>query len=188
MTKKSVSLMDASTPSRASFYKQISQGDWLFEILWDGYRASAEVWNQVATITGHTDKKVDLSGGFPDLCYWLPQAIPDGTVLDGWVTVPDDDGIPNYRAAQRRANPAIFFATDLPFHPGTTIERRAALTNMLTENEGVKISPQLSFDDAWDIATKFGLKGVLAKKADSHYQIGPSTDWIRIKQPGYHQY
>ncbi|MDO9402783.1 MAG: DNA ligase D [Polaromonas sp.] len=184
-----------------------AEGDWLYELKFDGYRLMARLDDQAVqcfTRNGH-----DWTGKMPQLAQSLKALALQGTWLDGEIIVPDADGLPDFQALQnafegrgRRvragAPPAspnaaaiVYYVFDIPFFAGhdlrdvPLIERRALLQQLMQKNA----SPNLRFSDAFDApsrdlvssACKLGFEGLIGKRADAPYQSRRSPDWIKLK-------
>jgi len=175
--------MLVGTPTEEMFFKRISDGVWVFELKWDGWRCLAEVWNGVVRLFTREGK--DITARHPNVAYDMGQ-LPDG-VYDGELVVLDAEGRPNFSAIQRNSQPAHLVLFDLPLMPGTVVERNRALQSMVPSGGWLIVSTQIpDFDAAWQLVTQFGLEGVVAKRTDSTYiPDSRSRDWLKHKQPNW---
>ncbi|MFK0010084.1 ATP-dependent DNA ligase [Paenarthrobacter sp. NPDC090520] len=183
---------------------ELSGGDWLYELKWDGIRA---------IITG-TEGRIrlmsrngnDLTAAYPELtdrsCW------PDGDfVADGEIVAFGKGGKPDFGRLQQRMNlvkaadierarasvPVQLMLFDLLYHRGADLsrlpfrERREHLSSFvdrLSEGYPLRVSEVLDHDvdDLLAVAAELGLEGVMAKKADSRYTVGRrSRSWIKLK-------
>ncbi|MFK0005244.1 ATP-dependent DNA ligase [Paenarthrobacter sp. NPDC090522] len=183
---------------------ELSGGDWLYELKWDGIRA---------IITG-TESRIrlmsrngnDLTAAYPELtdrsCW------PDGDfVTDGEIVAFGKGGKPDFGRLQQRMNlvkaadierarasvPVQLMLFDLLYHRGADLsglpfrERREHLSSFvdrLSEGCPLRVSEVLDHDvdDLLAVAAELGLEGVMAKKADSRYTVGRrSRSWIKLK-------
>lgn len=162
-----------------------TQGNWLFEIKWDGIRGIATIENGNVTIQSRTGLS-DLTNRYPDvteeLC-GLPDCILDGELvpLAGDLAASldcdaDDDSV-------------RFVAFDILEHGGQSLTseplnvRRMSLERVLDGGCYVAASP--AFDDGnvlLDYVIEHGLEGVVAKQTHSKYvEDDRSGKWIKVK-------
>ncbi len=190
-------------PQLATLVETAPEGDWLYELKFDGYRLMTRLDGDKVncfTRNGH-----DWTEKMPQLAKALQALKLDKAWLDGEIVVPDQNGIPNFqllqgafesrgrKAAAPSANAAsiVYYIFDLPFYAGhdlrdvPLIERRALLQKIMAKNK----SPSLRFSDAFDApskdlvssACKLGFEGLIGKRADAPYQSRRSPDWIKLK-------
>ena len=95
------------------------------------------------------------------------------------------------------AAPLVYYVFDMPFYAGhdlravPLVERRALLQKLLANSNSNKNhkAANIRFSDAFDApsrdlivsACKLGFEGLIAKRSDSPYQSGRSSDWIKLK-------
>ncbi len=190
-------------PQLATLVETAPEGDWLYELKFDGYRLMTRLDGDKVhcfTRNGH-----DWTDKMPQLASALKTLKLDTAWLDGEIVVPDKDGIPNFqmlqgafegrgrKTAAPSANAAaiVYYVFDLPFYKGHDLrdvplsERRALLQKIMAKNK----SPSLRFSDAFDApskdlvssACKLGFEGLIGKRADAPYQSRRSPDWIKLK-------
>ena len=168
--------------------------DWVFEIKFDGYRLLARI--EDGDIMLFTRNGNDWTAKLKPLQAELARMkLPNG-FYDGEIVVLNDKGVPDFGALQNafdasRAKSIAYFVFDAPYLAGFDIrqvrldERRRALQAALAASP----SETVRFSDAFDApaesivasACHLGLEGVIAKRADSAYRSGRSTDWIKLK-------
>jgi bifunctional non-homologous end joining protein LigD len=179
------------------------QGDWLYELKFDGYRLMARLG--AGKVNCFTRNGHDWTEKMPQLATSLRALGLDQTWLDGEIIVPDQDGIPDFQllqgafeghgravaAASPNAAAIVYYVFDMPFYAGhdlrdvPLVERRALLQQLLKKNK----LPNIRFSDAFDApskdlvsaACKLGFEGLIGKRADSPYQSRRSPDWVKIK-------
>ncbi len=190
-------------PQLATLVETAPEGDWLYELKFDGYRLMTRLDGDKVncfTRNGH-----DWTDKMPQLAKALKALKLDTAWLDGEIVVPDKDGIPNFQLLQgafegrgrKAAAPSasaaaiVYYVFDLPFYAGHDLrdvplaERRALLKKIMAKNK----SPSLRFSDAFDAsskdlvssACKLGFEGLIGKRADAPYQSRRSPDWIKLK-------
>jgi bifunctional non-homologous end joining protein LigD len=163
-------------------------GDWRFEVKWDGYRAIARVDAAGARLWSRNGN--DLTGRFPDVAAALPDAIGGAhAILDGEVCALDDDGRPSFSAMQQ-GKPVVLYLFDVLALGERTLldeplERRQAELAALVASDGVRVRVSRPFEDGAGllaVAQEQGLEGVIAKRAGSRYAPGRrSRDWLKLK-------
>ncbi|HUR30030.1 MAG TPA: DNA ligase D [Saprospiraceae bacterium] len=171
---------------------------WIYEIKWDGYRAVAMMGKNQHDLISRNNKS------FNEKFYPVFTAIKEwgiNGIVDGEIVVLDDHGKPNFNALQNWRSEAdgkiIFYAFDIMWLNGYDLtqvsltERRDILAQIIPEND-----PIIRMSDAFntsaaellDAASKMGLEGIMAKKADSLYYPGLRTkEWAKIKANQRHE-
>jgi len=171
-----------------------TDGDWSYEIKFDGYRmlARVEAGNaQLFTRNGH-----DRSDRMPKLCAALKTLPVDNVWLDGEAVVLDAAGTPNFNALQnafdrRSTAEIVLFFFDLLYLNGTDLReqplkaRRALLAELLGEvhTDALRLSEDFAQDPESLVASacKMKLEGIIGKRVDAPYRSGRSTDWVKLK-------
>ena len=169
---------------------------WIFELKYDGYRLIAS--QPISRCCGP-----DLTETFPDIRRSL-QGLPyDGTILDGEVVVHDEAGLPSFSRLQRRGRlqrrtdilqatldlPAVFYAFDLLAYGGLDlrdlplVSRKELLREVLPSVGPIRYSDHISMQGQamFKQVTDMRLEGIVAKRADSPYRSGRSTNWYKIR-------
>nr|WP_213769143.1 DNA ligase D [Caballeronia sp. dw_19] len=171
-----------------------SDGEWSYEIKFDGYRMLARLDHgaaQLFTRNGH-----DWSGRMPTLRAALETLPVDDVWLDGEAVVLDAAGLPDFNALQnafdrRSTSKIILFFFDLLYLNGTDLRdqplkaRRALLAELMGEvhTEALRYSEDFAQDPDSLVASacKMKLEGIIGKRADARYRSGRSADWIKLK-------
>jgi len=172
-----------------------TQGDWLYEIKFDGYRLLTRIARGKATIVtrgGHdwTSKLQPLADELATL------GIASGW-LDGEAVVLGPDGVPHFNLLQnaldshRSAQAIVYYVFDLPFLDGVDLRgvplhaRRALLRQVIAAHPGDKVRFSDDFPAAASevlaTACRLGLEGAIAKRRDAPYTSSRSTDWLKLK-------
>lgn len=187
----------------------VSSGDWLFELKWDGFRAIVSGSGGKIRLTSRSG--IDMTPTYPELAdprYW-----PDHDfVADGEIVALSKDGRPSFELLQKRMNlfkpgdveraraavPVQLMVFDLLYDAGSQAsanlaslplsERRDRLAafraKLPAQGSPIHVSEILEhdLDDILASASELGLEGVMAKRADSRYQPGRrSRSWIKLK-------
>ncbi len=171
-----------------------ADGEWIYEIKFDGYRLLARLQDGEATILtrgGH-----DWSHKLPALARELAALGLREAWIDGEAVVLDAQGHPRFNLLQNaldaaRSDAVVFYAFDLPYADGRDLRavplhaRRALLKSVLDAHGGERVRFSGDFPaDAGPVlaaACGLGLEGVIAKRRDSAYASTRSRDWLKLK-------
>ncbi|HEX6520432.1 MAG TPA: ATP-dependent DNA ligase [Streptosporangiaceae bacterium] len=180
-------------PMLAKPVAAIPAGDYVFEPKWDGFRSI--IFRDGDEIEIGSRNERPMTRYFPELVATFLEQLPERSVIDGEIVVPDKSGKQlDFEALQQRIHPAAsrvnLLATQTPAHfvafdllaLGDEIylerpfsERRAALESALASVVSpVHLTPTTT---SHDIATQWfsqfegaGLDGLIAKTPDSIYE------------------
>ncbi|WP_432558211.1 ATP-dependent DNA ligase [Granulicoccus sp. GXG6511] len=172
--------------------KDLRDGEWRFEVKWDGYRAIASVADGVASFRSR--RGIDLTATYPELAELGPLVGDHAVVLDGEIVATDAQGRSSFELLQTHgsgSSAAHYMVFDLLHLDGRSlvrepyVERRAALEELLSE-DGRHIHVPTTFGDdadlALDTSRELGLEGVIAKRPTSVYQPGRrAKTWLKVK-------
>lgn len=166
---------------------------WLFEIKYDGYRIIA--LKDKKSVKLFTRNRVDYSSKFPKIIESLNKISKDiPFVLDGEIVSFDENGRSNFGLLQSSIKKGkgnfVYVVFDLLSLNGKDlrdeelIKRKEYLENLL-----IKCPTNIMYSthiigkgkECFNMAKKFNLEGIMAKKADSTYQGKRSEDWLKIK-------
>lgn len=177
--------------------KPFDEPGWTYEIKWDGYRALAYIRKNYHELRSRNNKS------FNEKFYPVYDALKDlrhEMVLDGEIIVANKEGISNFGNLQNWRSEADgelkFYVFDLLWLDGYSLmdlpltERRAKLVEIVPEHPIIQISQefQSTGSEFFDVASKMGLEGIMAKKADSNYKAGFRTkEWLKIKVANRHE-
>ncbi|PMZ99493.1 MULTISPECIES: DNA ligase D [unclassified Pseudomonas] len=181
-------------PQLATLVESAPEGDWQYEIKFDGYRIMARIDQdevQLFTRNGH-----DWTHKLPKQAQALATLGLESAWLDGEMVVADADGVPDFQALQNafdsgRSENIVYYLFDLPYLNGVDLrevpvqERRAALATVLKAHE----DPLLRFSEAFDespqallnSACQMRMEGLIGKRLGSSYVSRRSSDWIKLK-------
>ena len=166
-------------------------GDWLYEVKWDGYRAVGFIDKTGATLISRNNLPFDKF--YPIISLLKQWNI--NVVLDGEIVVLNDKGISDFGALQNWRSEAdgnlVYYVFDILWYDGKNLtglpleDRLAVLQDILPTNDDhirqskVFVANGIEFFKA---AEKIGLEGIIAKKATSVYTSDlRSREWLKIK-------
>ncbi|WP_434674362.1 DNA ligase D [Pseudomonas sp. R1-15] len=181
-------------PELATLVDSAPDGDWLYEIKFDGYRVMARIDDgdvRLITRNGH-----DWTHKLPKQAEALAALGLESAWLDGEMVVANEQGVPDFQALQNAfdvgsSGKIAYYLFDLPYLNGMDLrkvpveERRAALAAVLEANE----DPLLRFSDAFEetpeallnSACQMRMEGLIGKRQGSAYVSRRSSDWIKLK-------
>jgi bifunctional non-homologous end joining protein LigD len=183
-------------PMKATAVTELpEEGDWIYEIKWDGYRALALKDAEKVRLLSLKEK--DLTSDFPNVADALTRLAAQSAVVDGEIVAVDAEGRPSFQVLQNRKKlgrgwDIVYYAFDLVNLDGHDLQRlplhdrKAKLKKLIaaTNSPVVRYSAELSGTQAAVIraVAKTGLEGVVAKKRDSVYRAGTRvTTWLKLK-------
>lgn len=170
--------------------KPFSSPEWAFEIKWDGYRAIADLRDEIQIYSrnglSYTEKFRKISNSLKLQHHEM--------ILDGELVAYDDKGKPNFQWLQRIGENTnlivIYQVFDLLWLNGhstenmTLLQRKELLKEALVETEVIKYHDHVleNGEEFYRLVESMQLEGMIAKKTDSKYQRGTRTgDWLKIK-------
>ena len=169
--------------------------NWQHEIKLDGYRALAFIDKGKARIV--TRNGNDWTARAPALARALARLPVKSAVLDGEIVVIGDDGVTHFGALQQafaegRDGEMTCYLFDILHLDGWTVmkaplaERRALLRQVMDaaeEGGPLRYSDHLTDDGPtfFQHSCRFGLEGIISKRADAPYKPGRGTDWLKTK-------
>ncbi|MCG6575801.1 DNA ligase D [Pseudomonas sp. AF32] len=185
---------DALKPELATLVDSAPDGEWLYEIKFDGYRVMARIEGgdvRLITRNGH-----DWTHKLPRQAEALAGLGLESAWFDGEMVVANEQGVPDFQALQNAfdagsSGQIAYYLFDLPYLNGMDLrkvpveERRAALAAVLEGNE----DPLLRFSDAFEetpeallnSACQMQMEGLIGKRMGSAYVSRRSNDWIKLK-------
>lgn len=192
--KPSTDLPDQLAPQLATLVDRAPEGDWVYEIKFDGYRILARIRDgevRLFTRNGH-----DWTDRLPRQAKALEALKLKDSWLDGEVVSLNADGLPDFQALQNafdigRSLDIVYYLFDAPFLDGrdqreaAVEERRTALKDAVSRSKSKLLRFSESFAanqrDIFESACDLALEGVIGKRAGSPYVSRRSPDWIKLK-------
>jgi bifunctional non-homologous end joining protein LigD len=187
-------LPDSIKPELATLVESAPDGDWRYEIKFDGYRIMAKVDHgkiQLFTRNGH-----DWTHKLPRQAEAIAALGLESAWLDGEMVVANDEGVPDFQALQNafevgRSGNIVYYLFDLPYLNGMDLtkvpveQRRAALSKVLetSEDEVLRFSEDFGEepDALLNSACQMKMEGLIGKRIGSSYLSRRSGDWIKLK-------
>ncbi|MGE8190257.1 DNA ligase D [Pseudomonas sp. NPDC086278] len=187
-------LPDQLKPELATLVEKAPDGQWSYEIKFDGYRIMARIDHdevKLFTRNGH-----DWTHKLPKQAKALAALGLESAWLDGEMVVANEHGVPDFQALQNafelgRSGNVLYYLFDMPYLNGVDLrevpveERRVALQTVLKQGE----DPLLRFSDAFgeepeallNSACQMQMEGLIGKRLGSPYVSRRSNDWIKLK-------
>ncbi|NRD27533.1 ATP-dependent DNA ligase [Frigoribacterium sp. VKM Ac-2836] len=181
----------------------VSEGDWAFEMKWDGIRAVAIVHDGAVTLTSRNGN--DLTPAYPELQVLAERVESEGgAVLDGEIVAVDEKGRPDFGLLQTRMGltrsrdvaraatgaPVKLLLFDVLRAEGRSLvedeydDRREVLERIVEIGGPIDVPPAFEGDLEAAVTTSkhLRLEGVVAKRRDATYSAGRrSRAWIKMK-------
>ncbi|CDR34841.1 DNA ligase D [Criblamydia sequanensis] len=174
-----------------------TQGKWLYEIKWDGYRALAFCDKNKVDLISRNNKS------FNEKFYPIVEALQNSNldaVLDGEIVVVNENGIADFESLQNWRSEAdgeiIYYVFDVLWLKGNELaelplsQRKEILNQLKFNNPALRISQSFDADpeDFLDAAKNMQLEGAIAKNADSVYLSGVRSPlWLKLKVQKRHE-
>jgi bifunctional non-homologous end joining protein LigD len=174
-----------------------TDGQWAYEVRWMGQRVLA--WSDGGRVALRDADGLDVTPKWPEVRGLGPALGAVQVVLDGMVAVLDAEGRPDATAVGRRlgldkpkptaatsATYLIFDVVHLDGHDLTADpyeERRRRLAALELAGPAWAVPAHHVGDGAAfaEVTRARGLSGVVAKRLDSPYHPGRSSDWIDVR-------
>lgn len=184
----------ASRPCWPRFQNLLMLEGWIYEIKWDGYRATAIM--QAGEVSLQSRNHICYNQRF----YPVYNAIKDwniNAVLDGEIVVRQSDGRIDFNALQNwnseRDGELLYYVFDMLWLDEYDLtqlpieKRRILLRDRLPdiENSLIKFSENLNHTASalLEAVSTIGLEGIIAKKSGSlYYPGGRSAEWLKMKR------
>lgn len=171
-----------------------TQGDWRYEIKFDGYRILARIeGGQCRLVTRNGN---DWTSKMGSLAVELGRLDVTGAWIDGEAVVLDEAGMPDFNALQNSfdrhgTEKIVFYAFDVPFLNGKDLrsfpqgQRNAILRLVLATAPSDRVRMSEMFDapaqQLLESACAAGLEGIMAKRPDAPYSTARSPAWLKLK-------
>lgn len=196
-------LPDFISPMLAQQGQPFDSDEHLFEIKWDGIRATAYIDRDAYRLVSR--RAIDITERYPEFDFLA--GLPAGTILDGEIVVLNEAGKPEFRRVLSReqarspirfrtlsqATPANFVIFDQLYHDYEPLLRKplSERRKRLIETGSVVEQPRLVVSDGvigpgiafFQQVVARDIEGIVAKRLNSHYFPGKRTDaWIKFRK------
>jgi bifunctional non-homologous end joining protein LigD len=161
--------------------------NWVFEEKYDGVRILAyKEGSQVSLISRNA---IDRTDRYPEIAAAIGRLKAETIALDGEIVVFDAKKVSRFQLLQQGKGRPQYAVFDCLYINGKDLrkeplsERRAALERVVTASSPLLLSARLSPDGvkAFQIASRRGYEGVVAKNLASGYVQGRSREWLKVK-------
>ncbi|MGE8391622.1 DNA ligase D [Pseudomonas sp. BIGb0427] len=191
---KKAALPASLKPQLATLVETPPEGDWRYEVKFDGYRILARIEGdevRLFTRNGH-----DWTARLPRQAKALARLGLHSAWLDGEMVVANEHGVADFQALQnafdqQRDEQILYYLFDVPYLNGMDLrqcpleQRRAALAKVLEKADEKRLRFSADFDQSveslLDSACKMQMEGLIGKRLGSSYLNRRSSDWIKLK-------
>jgi bifunctional non-homologous end joining protein LigD len=169
-------------------------GNWLFEVKYDGYRIAAFVEENTARLMTRNGK--DFTSHFKEVASSLVSwAAGRAMVLDGEAVITDEKGRTDFQALQNHMKnndrrKVVYIIFDILAYDGEDIRELPLVRRKEILENIMKNAPQtLSYSkhvkgngkECLAAARRLNLEGIVGKRAASPYSGTRNGDWIKLK-------
>ena len=184
-------------PMKALLVESVPAGDWQFEIKWDGYRSLAVKKNGKVQL--YSRRTNDITSDYEEVACAVEKIPADDFVVDGEIVALDKSGHPSFQllqnykqdsknGASRQLCYYIFDLLNLDKRDlkQLPLARRKELLQKLVTGlpEPIRFSASIEGtpEELLEQARKSHIEGIIAKRADSPYEVGRrSGAWLKLK-------
>jgi bifunctional non-homologous end joining protein LigD len=160
---------------------------WVYEEKYDGYRVLA--YKEGQTVRLFSRNAIDRTARFSGVAAAVQALRPATLLLDGEVVVFDRARVSRFQLLQRAATGSVFIVFDCLFMNGKDLRReplsvrRAAMERAISGAPGLLPSKRFAASglEAYKIARRKGLEGIIAKDLSSPYIESRSHYWLKVK-------
>ena len=178
-----------------------SKKGWIFELKYDGFRLLAsKAAGRVRLFYRHGSEATHV---FPEIARAIAALPVERATIDGEVVILDAESRPSFQRLQQRTQlrrsidlqqasvrlPATFFGFDLlqledyDLRSLPLDDRKHFLEGVLPQAGPLRFCDHIHErgEDLFESVEAMGLEGIVAKKADSTYRPGRSSNWQKIR-------
>jgi len=160
---------------------------WVFEEKYDGVRILA--YKEGAKVRLISRNAIDRTSRYLEIVSSVRELSAETLALDGEVVVFDRKGISRFQLLQQRKGKPEYVVFDCLYANGEDLRkkplahRRTVLEKFVRDSPPLILAKRLDPDglDAFAIATRRRLEGILAKDESSVYVPGRSKSWLKVK-------
>jgi bifunctional non-homologous end joining protein LigD len=160
---------------------------WVFEEKYDGVRILVYKEGQAVSLISRND--IDRTARYPEIAAALKKLPSTTLALDGEIVVFDAQNISRFQLLQQSHGQPQYVVFDCLYADGEDLRkqplsrRREVLERVLKPSPALLLSARLADDGikAFQMASRRGLEGIIAKDLSSTYLPGRSTEWLKVK-------
>jgi bifunctional non-homologous end joining protein LigD len=167
----------------APFAKQ----NWVFEEKYDGVRILA--YKEGSHISLISRNAIDRTTRYPEIAAAVNKLRPQTLALDGEVVVFDSKRVSRFQMLQQGKGRPQYAIFDCLYGNGDDLRnealsvRRGTLERLVKPSSSLLLSARLASNglEAFAMASRRGLEGVVGKNLSSVYVQGRSKEWLKVK-------
>jgi len=173
--------------------KIFNDKNWIYELKYDGYRALSTITN--GTVELYSRNGISLNDKFKIIHEQL-EHLEHTAILDGEIVVLDKTGLPQFNAlqnfdAEHTEGSLVYYIFDLLHLNGhdtinlPLLDRKELLKELLPDLPHIQYCDHVEAMGitVYEQAINMGMEGVIAKKADSKYEVNVrSSNWLKFKK------
>jgi len=167
--------------------KPFNREHWVFEEKYDGVRILA--YKEGRNVSLMSRNAIDRTSRYPEIATAIGKLRPETLLLDGEIVVFDSRGISRFQLLQQGRGRSQYVIFDCLYRNGQDLrneplsERRAALERSVKPSDSLLRGARLATDGrkAFQMASRRGLEGIIAKNLGSRYVEGRSLEWLKVK-------
>jgi bifunctional non-homologous end joining protein LigD len=177
-----------------------ADGQWLFEVKWDGVRAICFINEGRAHLISRTGLSMDQQ--YPELSVLPHHVQAASAILDAEIAALDQRGVPSFERLQHRIHvseagaaaalsrryPVVLYVFDLLYLDGWDLrgapleQRKRLLKQILKPSDAIRYSEDFTDGRALLEAVRAqGIEGIVAKRRASLYHSRRAADWLKYK-------
>lgn len=161
--------------------------NWIYEEKYDGVRMLA--YKEGSRVTLMSRNAIDRTARYPAIAAAVAQLKPKTLLLDGEVVVFNKKNVSSFQALQQGSGHPSYAVFDCLYCNRRDLrkeplsERRAVLETVVIRQPTLLLSAKLAANGlkAFQLATKRGFEGLVAKNLSSRYVERRSSDWLKVK-------
>lgn len=180
--------------------KAFNDPNWIYELKYDGFRALASREGGKARLIYRRGR--DSTDTWPDIAATIAKLPFEGLLLDGEIVSFDPSGRTSFHALQQRAQlqrphdikraavlqPCSYVVFDILALEGfdlrslPLLERKRILRRVVPHSGPVIYADYIAEqgEALFEEISRRGLEGIVAKRADSPYRAGRSSQWLKV--------
>jgi len=160
---------------------------WVYEEKYDGYRILAYKEGDRVTLLSRNGK--NRTETFAEVARAIAKLPDAALLLDGEVVAFDRKLVSRFQLLQQGEVPQVYAVFDCLYRKGKDLRgeplpiRRAAVEEAIGNSDRLFASRRLPGNGlkAFELATKKGWEGLVAKNPEAPYFEGRSTQWLKVK-------